>query len=80
MGSVTLPSFVLMKTGIGGCMFLNSAQPSMVGGAALNVVWKCWSGLTLKIDMIAACVIMVLLGAIGLTVFLAMQADENDEK
>jgi len=30
--------------------------------------------------MIATCVIMVLLGAIGLTVFLAMQADENDEK
>jgi len=30
--------------------------------------------------MIATCVIMVLLGAIGLTVFLAMQADENDKK
>lgn len=30
--------------------------------------------------MIATCVIMVLLGAIGLTVFLAMQADENGEK
>jgi len=30
--------------------------------------------------MIAACVIMVLLGAIGLTVFLAMQEEENDEK
>lgn len=30
--------------------------------------------------MIAACVIMVLLGAIGLTVFLAMQEDENNDE
>ena len=80
MDSATLPSFVLTKMEIGGCMFLNSAQPSMEGGVALNGVWKCWSGLTLKIDMIATCVIVVLLGLIGLTVFLAMQADENDEK
>ena len=80
MGSVTLPSFVLMKTGIGGCMFLNLVQHSMEDGVVLSVVWKYWSGLILKIDMIAACIIAVLLGLISLTVFLAMQADENDEK
>lgn len=30
--------------------------------------------------MIATCVIMVLLGLIGLTVFLAMQEDENNDE